>query len=81
MIWIAAGVELTKASAGYGGWEDFGVLMVLQVRYRDTRAPALLSPAPCLETCTHAPPSRRLSPPRLASLPPHLPACSSPTPP
>ena len=30
MIWIAAIVELTKASAGYGGWEDFGVLLVLQ---------------------------------------------------
>ena len=30
MIWIAAGVELTKASSGYGGWEDFGVLLVLQ---------------------------------------------------
>jgi len=30
MIWIAAGVELAKASAGYGGWEDFAVLMVLQ---------------------------------------------------
>jgi hypothetical protein len=25
MIWIAAGVELAKASAGYGGWEDFAV--------------------------------------------------------
>jgi len=30
MIWIAAAVELTKASAGYGGWEDFAVLIVLQ---------------------------------------------------
>ena len=30
MIWIAAGVELAKASAGYGGWEDFTVLMMLQ---------------------------------------------------
>jgi H+-transporting ATPase len=30
MIWIAAGVELAKASAGYGGWEDFAVLMMLQ---------------------------------------------------
>ena len=30
MIWIAAAVELTKASAGYGGWEDFAVLLVLQ---------------------------------------------------
>ena len=30
MIWIAALVELIKASAGYGGWEDFAVLLVLQ---------------------------------------------------
>jgi H+-transporting ATPase len=30
MIWIAAAVELSKAVAGYGGWEDFAVLMVLQ---------------------------------------------------
>lgn len=30
MIWIAAAVELTKAASGYGGWEDFGVLLVLQ---------------------------------------------------
>ncbi len=30
MIWIASAIELAKASAGYGGWEDFGVLMVLQ---------------------------------------------------
>lgn len=30
MIWIAAAVELAKASAGYGGWEDFGVLLALQ---------------------------------------------------
>ena len=30
MIWIAAAVELAQASAGYGGWEDFAVLIVLQ---------------------------------------------------
>lgn len=30
MIWLAAIVELVKASLGYGGWEDFAVLLVLQ---------------------------------------------------
>ena len=32
MIWIAAGVELAKASAGYGGWEDFAVSIKAIIR-------------------------------------------------
>ena len=32
MIWIAAGVELAKASAGYGGWEDFAVSHIIYVK-------------------------------------------------
>ena len=35
MIWIVAGVELAKASAGYGGWEDFAVSVFLLVRDSD----------------------------------------------
>ena len=45
MIWIAASVELAKASAGYGGWEDFGVLLALQFAnaFGESRACFLLS--------------------------------------
>ena len=32
MIWIAAAVELAKASAGFGGWEDFAVRAPPRVR-------------------------------------------------
>lgn len=31
MIWAAIIIELAKAASGNGGWEDFGVLMVLQI--------------------------------------------------
>lgn len=31
MIWVAVIIELAKACAGQGGWEDFAVLLVLQI--------------------------------------------------
>jgi hypothetical protein len=39
MIWVAIIVELVKAILVGEGWEDFAVLMVLQVRFRGNRGP------------------------------------------
>lgn len=43
MIWIAAGVELAKASAGYGGWEDFAVSHIIYVKMLVASVTALLT--------------------------------------
>ena len=48
MIWIAAGVELAKASAGYGGWEDFAVSHTISVKKKKmlvASVTALLTPS------------------------------------